>query len=199
MAKLIGNAPNQVPTNADLGKMAFEDKVSVANINATGTKDATTFLRGDNTFAGTNIPAFEVYRSTDQIITNLTATKVQFDTEVFDTDNVYDNATNYRFTPTVAGKYFVYSQLEMIDTLGTYNLSQVNIDLRKNGSVIRNNQMYFNALAYTHTASIYGSIDMNGTTDYLEIFVLTRHNSSNDSKVRGANQASFFGAYRIGA
>ena len=51
MAKLIGNAPNQVPTNADLGKMAFEDKVSVANINATGTKDATTFLRVDNTFA----------------------------------------------------------------------------------------------------------------------------------------------------
>ena len=26
-------------------------------------------------------------------------TKVQFDTEVFDTDNAYDNSTNYRFTP----------------------------------------------------------------------------------------------------
>jgi len=51
MAKLIGSAPNQISTNGDLGKMAFEDKVSVANINATGTKDATTFLRGDNTFA----------------------------------------------------------------------------------------------------------------------------------------------------
>jgi len=28
MAKLIGNAPNQIPTNADLGKMAFKDSVS---------------------------------------------------------------------------------------------------------------------------------------------------------------------------
>ena len=55
MAKLIGNAPNQISTNGDLGKMAFEDKVSVANINATGTKDATTFLRGDNSFA--EVPA----------------------------------------------------------------------------------------------------------------------------------------------
>ena len=55
MAKLIGSAPNQISTNGDLGKMAFEDKVSVANINATGTKDATTFLRGDNTFA--EVPA----------------------------------------------------------------------------------------------------------------------------------------------
>ena len=27
MPKLIGNAPNQVPTNADLGTMAFEDKM----------------------------------------------------------------------------------------------------------------------------------------------------------------------------
>jgi len=32
MAKLIGNNPSQIPTNADLGKMAFEDKVSVANL-----------------------------------------------------------------------------------------------------------------------------------------------------------------------
>jgi hypothetical protein len=198
MAKLIGSAPNQISTNGDLGKMAFEDKVSVANLNATGTKDATTFLRGDNTFAGANIPAFEVYRSTDQIITNLTATKVQFDTEVFDTDSAYDNATNYRFTPTVAGKYFVYSQLMMQDTLGTFNLLQINIDLRKNGSTFRRNQMYFNALAYAHTASVYGSIDMNGTTDYLEIFVTTRHNSSSSSKVSGDAQSSFFGAYRIG-
>ena len=55
MAKLIGSAPNQISTNGDLGKMAFEDKVSVANINATWTKDSTTFLRGDNTFA--EVPA----------------------------------------------------------------------------------------------------------------------------------------------
>lgn len=64
MAKLIGNAPNQVPTNADLGKMAFEDKVSVANLNATGTKDATTFLRGDNTFASAGITMADSWRLT---------------------------------------------------------------------------------------------------------------------------------------
>ena len=28
MAKLIGNAPNQVPTNGDLGSMAFEDRTN---------------------------------------------------------------------------------------------------------------------------------------------------------------------------
>jgi len=29
MAKLIGNKPNQVPTNADLGDLAYQDKGSV--------------------------------------------------------------------------------------------------------------------------------------------------------------------------
>jgi hypothetical protein len=71
MAKLIGNAPNQVPTNADLGSMAFEDKVSVANLNATGTKDATTFLRGDNTFAGAGITEADQWRLTASITTNV--------------------------------------------------------------------------------------------------------------------------------
>jgi hypothetical protein len=34
MAKLIGNAPNQVPTNADLGSMAFEDKKNYATTSS---------------------------------------------------------------------------------------------------------------------------------------------------------------------
>jgi hypothetical protein len=33
MAKLIGNAPNQVPTNADLGSMAFEDRTNYITKN----------------------------------------------------------------------------------------------------------------------------------------------------------------------
>ena len=56
----------------------------------------------------TMTPAFEAYLSADQSIADVTYTKVSVDTEVYDTDGCYDNSTNYRFTPTVAGKYFVY-------------------------------------------------------------------------------------------
>ncbi len=59
-----------------------------------------------------NVPAFEAYLSATTTISDSTATKVQFNTETLDTDNCYDNSTNYRFTPTVAGKYYVYSTLE---------------------------------------------------------------------------------------
>jgi hypothetical protein len=43
--------------------------VSLAKLSATGTKDATTFLRGDNTFAsagGANTPAFKALMNANQ-------------------------------------------------------------------------------------------------------------------------------------
>jgi hypothetical protein len=45
--------------------------VSLAKLSATGTKDATTFLRGDNTFQtiGVNTPAFKHLSSTQSIST----------------------------------------------------------------------------------------------------------------------------------
>jgi len=36
MAKLIGTAPNQVPTNGDLGSMAFEDRKNYVAKNGDG-------------------------------------------------------------------------------------------------------------------------------------------------------------------
>jgi len=48
-------------------------------------------------------PAFEARLSANQYgVANAVNTKVQYDTENFDTNNCYDNSTNYRFTPTVA-------------------------------------------------------------------------------------------------
>jgi len=56
-----------------------------------------------------NVPAFEAYLSTDQSsITSATLTKVQFANTHFDTNSNY-STTNYRFTPSEAGKYFFYS------------------------------------------------------------------------------------------
>ena len=50
-----------------------------------------------------NGPAFSAYRSTNQAAANNTFTKIQPNVEEFDTNSNYDNTTNYRFTPSVAG------------------------------------------------------------------------------------------------
>ena len=60
-------------------------------------------------------PSFKAQLSSNQTISHATYTKINFDTEVYDTDGCYDNSTNYRFTPTTAGKYVVYGQMR-VDT-----------------------------------------------------------------------------------
>ena len=59
-----------------------------------------------------NAPAFSATRtSTNQSFTSAVWTKVECQTEEFDTASAYDNATNFRFTPQVAGYYQVSGTL----------------------------------------------------------------------------------------
>ena len=117
-----------------------------------------------------NYPAFEAYLGSDQTLSSGVTTKVNINTEVYDTDGYYDNATNYRFTPLVAGKYFVYTGLK-IQTASDF-ISAATVRLYKNGSGYKNTEF----LTQTHTMTtlnlpINSVVEMNGSTDYLEVFV----------------------------
>ena len=149
-----------------------------------------------------NTPAFKAYNESTQTLTDDTFTKIVFDTEVFDTNNTYDNSTNYRFTPTVAGKYFVFSQVALQSNTNT-SIVYCNLLIYKNGSSVfdgnLNHRMDFNATAnYTRSnnLNISSIIDMNGTTDYLEIFGRINVTSGTPQV---SNDQSQFSAYRIGA
>ena len=127
----LGRAVGTV--NAPAGSVAASqlaaDSVTAAKLNddiisgqtelATAPADTDEFLISDagvlkridvSLVGGKNTPSFQATMSGNQDISHNTATKVQFDTEDFDTDGKYDHSTNYRFTPTVAGKYHVYQK-----------------------------------------------------------------------------------------
>src|SRR6056300_1741402 len=124
-----------------------------------------------------NTPAFEAIRTTDQSITDATQTKVQFDVENFDTNNYYDNTTNYRFTPLVGGKYYVYASIQS-EAIGDSDLRRTQISIYKNGSRYREIQFLQNTYrARQQNPYVAGIIDMNGTTDYLEIYTYIDDNS----------------------
>ena len=59
---------------------------------------------------GVNTPAFQAYLNSDQNVSSGTQTKVACANVRFDTASCYDTS-NYRFTPNVAGKYFVYGKV----------------------------------------------------------------------------------------
>ena len=114
--------------------------VGLSQLSATGTKDSTTFLRGDNTFASageSNVPAFSVKLSSDQNVSDNAITKIQFNSENYDTDNAFDSTTNYRFTVPSGqdGKYFfnveLYSNCTTSDQINT-----VFLYIYKNGSAV---------------------------------------------------------------
>lgn len=115
-------------------------------------------------YNGQSAPAFSAYQSSAQTISTATATKLQFQTERFDTNNNFDSSTNYRFTPTVAGYYQVNANA------GTGGgLAYGYVSIYKNGSEYsRGVQGSGGAgiISYTVSDLVY----LNGSTDYLEIY-----------------------------
>ena len=73
-------------------------------------------------------------------------------------------------------------------------------DIQKNGSsiVIYDHNLQSNP---GNGLSVQGNriIDMNGSTDYLEFFVLMNTDNSTQRIFGGSTGTTFFGAYRIGA
>ena len=124
-------------------------------------------------------------------------TKVTFDTEFFDSDNCYDNSSNYRFTPNVAGKYFVYASTRADE--GTDDLYKIQNGIKKNGSQATGiGQTSWDGRNGKGTdASTYsgGIIDMNGSSDYLEVHVQVDSVSGSNSALK--NVGTYFGAYKI--
>lgn len=145
-----------------------------------GTNDAVTlYSDGSNWFIIKQVlaPAMcLVQLSANQSITNNTVTKVTLDTEVFDVGGFYDNATNYRFTPLLPGKYHVglvenWSLQSSAFTASAY--------LYKNGSSYATANISPTASANNQSSgSLTTIVSMNGTTDYLEAFCIHAFGSS---------------------
>ena len=81
-----------------------------------------------------NSPAFEVYMSSNMTSLATTNTKIEFNTEAFDTDSAWDT-TNYRFTVPSGenGKYVIFVNVYVSGSggdIGDYNLLRIH----KNGS-----------------------------------------------------------------
>ena len=196
----IGKVPTAVPlTSADIQ----DGTIALADLSATGTKDATTFLRGDNTFAsagGDNTPAFFVRMSSNQSTTNGAINKVQLDVEDYDTDSCFDNSTNYRFTPTTAGKYFFFAGGRGYANSGTLNY--VNVMIRKNGtagvgnSFVNSGTEQYTSPGNSDTASPSVILTMNGSSDYVEMYMQVGGTSPHISYESNGNQ-TFFGGYKI--
>ena len=164
--------------------------------------DSATALRKmtkTNLFSGiANTPAFLATRNSSFSLTSATWTKIPFSTEVFDTNSNYDPTTNYRFTPTTAGKYFLKVACNVF--ANSSNITDARIAIYKNGSQLAGsyNFILVSNQDVRHIDVTTSYIDTaNGSSDYYEGYVNvtgTTVSVAFDSSVTGGN--NFFG-YKI--
>jgi hypothetical protein len=142
-----------------------------------------------------NTPSFFAYLNSDQgSVADNTITKVTIDTEVYDTASAF--ASN-KFTPGVAGKYYIFGQV-CIDSTNTHSYDK-KVFIYKNGSAAADHELPTDlALAGNshYHVSISTIVEAN-TTDYFELFGLDNNQGNHTATFRGGQKNTYFGAYRI--
>ena len=163
----------KIATSSITGNLIATNAISQNNIVSVNASVATvgtlpSARLGSDVMVTGNMPTFSAYTSSNFAVTNDTNTKVPYNTEDWDTASCY-NTTDYRFTPNVAGYYQVNAALFIAPPAGA--TSGYVFMLYKNGSDNRQLdrdqfEIYFNQLA-----SGSAIVHMNGTSDYIEIFI----------------------------
>jgi uncharacterized protein YdgA (DUF945 family) len=183
--------------------------MAIITLNNNSLLDVTELPSG---ISGQNYPAFSAQLSADQTVSSATFTKVEIDSETFDSDGCYNNTgstvtlngisvPSYSFAPNVAGKYFIFGQIQMNPT-GSDNLRQDLVNIAKNDIKIINTNFYSNNttninIQTKHTSFI---LDLNGTSDYINLVGYTNVASGTPSfEGDTVETRTSFGAYRIGA
>ena len=149
--------------------ITFNGSGTVTGITAGGLPDGV--ITTDDIAAGavttpkiTGGPAFSAYRGTAQSVSVNTWTKIQLNTENFDTTSAYDSSTNYRFTPLVAGYYLITGAVESVN-----GSNPVIASLYKNGAeYIRGSRV--DAVGVALNSNFSTVVYMNGSTDFLELY-----------------------------
>ena len=196
----VGNsqtAPTIITGQTAETSIATDDTILIHDTSASALRKMTraNFVSG---VGGANTPAFEAYASATQTgIGDNVSTKMAMNTEVYDTNSKYDTS-NYRFTPGVAGKYFVYGMLYMEASSGASNGERAVIHIYKNGSSFKNAiAMYStNDDNFISVSGLVSTVMDLNDTDYVELFGQFNVFTGN-VELDGRLANGVFGAYRI--
>ena len=140
-----------------------------------------------------NTPSFRATMSGDQSLANETFTKIEFDTETWDTNTAYDVST-YRFTVPAGegGKYCFISQIA-IDNLddqeaisSAYYVNGSRDDLSYNSQWVSKSTQGFGYVYNVYIRSL-------AAADYVELF--GAHNEGSSQNVEA--DYSYFGGYKL--
>lgn len=148
----------------------------------------------------TNTPSFFAYLSSSTNLSNSVITKVVFDTEVYDTDNAYDNTTG-RFTvpSSKGGKYMISGSIWGLQNGGEGKLYLTALYAYKNGINTVYAHSDFNTTAddssNNHAQSLNVILDLSAG-DYVELYARIGAHSGTPS-LQVTNISNWFSMYKM--
>jgi hypothetical protein len=139
-----------------------------------------------NNFGGTNTPFFIARKTSDQVISDATLTKLTFEaTDTESSSGVFD-LTNNKFTVTEAGKYNI--------SINVYHYDSDNEILRSDGWIYKNGSGYAQWINDRTTDTnerglqVGGSIIMNlSVNDYIEAYARSDTNDGGSTNIEGSS------------
>jgi hypothetical protein len=114
-----------------------------------------------------NGPVFRAYQSSSQSFGANSPTKINLQTEDFDTNS---NFSSSRFTATVAGYYSIFGAVEM----SSFSDRLIAIIYKNNSAYSRGSQ----SGAGGYVSQVSDVVYLNGSTDYIELYGLHFENAS---------------------
>ena len=182
----------------DLG-VPSDSTVSLAKLTATGTQDATTFLRGDNTFAAAGsdfTPNFLAYQSSNQALATTTETRLVLDTEVYDSDTAFTNTSgNYKFTipSDEAGKYVFYYSVRRSNFGGTRFYANIIRTRSSSETTLVAGELKGGADGYDNITNFIVTDCLVGDTFH----IIAYHSDSGSRSLQSGSDSTFFGGYKL--
>lgn len=138
-------------------------------------------------------PYFSAYRNTSaQTINNSSATKVQLNAEAFDSGTVFDSATNFRFTPGIAGKYQLNGSVQWADA---EDQQLFEIFIYKNGASIKQGAIRASGTG-SHVLDISATVDSDDN-DYFELYVSQSNGAAAARNVSNGQEVTYFDGCRV--
>ena len=172
------------------------DKIQSESINLADTFAFTGTVTGAG---GTNTPIFFGKSANDQTLTRGTTTKITGMTGgEIDSDTAFDGTT-FTVPSGKGGTYFIYGAVTGDAGDIGQDGEQIRMMIYKNGSRYRTSTSApRDNYGYHYNNYVAAVVDMNGSSDYVELYGLTNKEGGTDCKITKSHEDStYFGAYRI--
>tara|TARA_R100001015_G_scaffold2143_1_gene627 strand:+ start:158 stop:682 length:525 start_codon:yes stop_codon:yes gene_type:complete len=139
-----------------------------------------------------NTPNFMAALTSNQSISDNSNTKVQCDLELVDTDNAYDNSTNYRFTVPSGkgGKYFFFAQVRVGST-SDFDVAQIKF-------YVNGTEKAFASIRNEHDECIYlMHLRDLSAGDYVELYFYQNQGGTITIHGNSSSVRTYFGGYKL--